>query len=278
MSEGDPQASLEALLSSSSAPWSGCVHHFRTIPSTNAWLLARARSAPEWTVAIADEQTAGRGRQGHAWISPRGNLYLSVLLKPSRPLGDEALLPLAGGVAVAEALEGCGVPCELKWPNDVLVGGRKIAGILVEGTSSAGGLDALVLGVGVNLVRAHHEMPEESWGAATSAVSEGSQILRPAEVALAVLERVRVWYHALQEGKRKSLLEAWSARGASWWGRTVVFESVGKPVVGVAVGIDERGALRVRLEGGLEIAVLAGEIRELRLVSQAPGPGRGGPK
>lgn len=99
-----------------------------------------ARGLPVGTVVIADSQTAGHGRYGREWASPPGGLYASIVLVPT------PLLPLRAGVAVAEALSGCGIPARLKWPNDVTVNGRKIAGILIE---EAGG--AMILGIGVNL-------------------------------------------------------------------------------------------------------------------------------
>ena len=223
--------------------WPAPVEHHDTLSSTSDRLKELARGgAPAWTVVIADEQTAGRGRQGRTWSSPRGGLYLSVLLRPA--FASAALLPLAAGVAVAEALGNFGVRAELKWPNDVLVEGRKEAGILAEASSSASALEWVVLGIGVNL--------------------DGRA--RPAAVAAAVLLRLTVWYDALEK-REASVVAAWRERSVSWWGQPVEVSAGERRLRGLAHGVDERGALLLELEDGAIVSVLAGEARALRLLA-----------
>src|SRR5262249_5814013 len=121
--------------------------------STNDEALARARAgAPHGLVIVADEQTRGRGRLGRVWHSPPGdNLYLSVLLRRDRPPAWALPLPLIAGVAVSDTLEGFSCGTAIKWPNDVLIDGRKVAGILTESSTVGGRLEAIVVGIGVNV-------------------------------------------------------------------------------------------------------------------------------
>ncbi|HLA79334.1 MAG TPA: biotin--[acetyl-CoA-carboxylase] ligase, partial [Vicinamibacteria bacterium] len=122
---GGPRSRLSERLRTEKR-WPGEIYHFAELGSTNDWLKDACRHGlPEWSLVVADRQTAGRGRHGRAWASPPGNLYLSVLLRPRLPAELVSLLPLLAGVAVVEAAAGWGVAAELKWPNDVQAGGLK---------------------------------------------------------------------------------------------------------------------------------------------------------
>src|SRR5687767_4287228 len=117
---------LAAALEARGLRWPAPLEHLEVAASTNARLKEKARAgAPEWSVVIADRQTAGRGRAGHQWVSPPGNLFLSVLLRPAMRAMHVPVLPLAAGLATVEAVGECGVEAHVKWPNDVLVGERK---------------------------------------------------------------------------------------------------------------------------------------------------------
>jgi BirA family transcriptional regulator, biotin operon repressor / biotin---[acetyl-CoA-carboxylase] ligase len=241
--------------------WPAPVEHHEVLPSTSDRLKELAREgAPSWTVVIADEQTAGRGRQGRAWASPPGGLYLSVLVRPTS--AQASVLPLAAGVAVAEALEELGVGARLKWPNDVLLDGRKLAGVLAEASSSASALDWVVLGIGVNLdARA---LPDEVGGGAAGVSPGGAAgVGRPA-LAAAVLARLTVWYDALEK-RQASVVAAWRERSVPWWGQPVEVGAGERVLRGLARDVDERGALLLEVENGAIVPVLAGEARALRL-------------
>lgn len=217
---------------------------------------------------MAEVQTAGRGRQGRSWISPRGGLYLSVLLRPASVPGR--LLPLAAGVAASEALLSWGVPAQLKWPNDLLVGERKIGGILAEASSSglppspASGapaeMDFVVVGIGINLETAASALPEE----ATSVRGETGNAPSREEAAAAVLQRLRVWYGSLLAGRGKDLVAAWRERALPWWGEAVFVTSGGRRIRGVARDIDAQGALILETEGGRLERIVSGEVSRLR--------------
>lgn len=226
------------------------VHH-RVVDSTNERARALAAAgAPHGTVVTAHEQTAGRGRHGRAWMAPPGRaLLLSVVI---RDLTEEAaLLPLAAAVAVSEACEAVSpVSCAIKWPNDVWIGGRKVAGILVEGRPQEGWA---VIGIGLNTEAGPEDFPEELRPAATSLLMAAG-VAVPGEATLAAL--LRSLEGRLGDDPR-DVLEAWRARDALR-GRTVRW-SGGE---GTAAGISDAGALVVEgAEGRRELD--AGEVHLL---------------
>ena len=232
--------------------------------STNDWLKARARQgAPEWSVVIADAQTAGRGRHGHAWESAPGNLHLSVLVRPQGDAATWGRLPLLAGLAVAEAIAGLGVEPALKWPNDVQVADRKVAGVLVESTSAGGALESAVIGVGINVASVPAGLDAE---ARTHAACLAEMMTAPdlPEIAAAVLARMRVWYHRLAADGSGDMIAAWRARALPWWGRHVEAKAGDDVLRGRAIDVDESGALVLLRDDGTTFLVHAGEVRELR--------------
>jgi BirA family biotin operon repressor/biotin-[acetyl-CoA-carboxylase] ligase len=240
------------------------------VGSTSDLLKDRARAgAPEWSVVLADAQTAGRGRQGRAWRSTPGNLHLSVLLRPRGLPGTWTRLPLLAGLAVAEALAGPGVDPRVKWPNDVWIGGRKVAGVLVESASSGSGIESAVIGVGVNVASVPDGLDDEA-RAAAACLAEFDRARDAVAVAAAVLGRIRVWYHRLAAGGG-DVIAAWRARALPWWGRRVEARSGNGVVGGVAEGVDEDGALILRLDDGTRAVLHSGEVREVRAAS-GPAP------
>jgi len=262
---GNAGLRLRALLAARGLEWPAEIEHAALSPSTNDRLKQRARArAAEWTVVLADAQTAGRGRQGRRWSSPPGNLYLSVLLRPAPPGARWSVLPLAAGLAVAEALAAEGVESSLKWPNDVMVGGRKVGGILAEATSGADGIESVVLGVGVNVAVRPPDLPPEVAPTVTCLAEELGRAVDRVEVASAVLTRLTVWYHALAREGPQVVQAAWRARAVPWWGRAVEAQSGGRRVRGIARDLDEGGALILELEDGSRTVLHSGEVREIR--------------
>jgi BirA family biotin operon repressor/biotin-[acetyl-CoA-carboxylase] ligase len=230
--------------------------HFRQVGSTNT--VARelaAAGAPHGTVVTATEQTAGRGRQGRTWTAPPDSALLySAVLRPLVP--RHSVLPLAVALAVCETAEGLrpGIECKVKWPNDVHLGGRKLAGILIEARPQDGWA---VLGVGLNLTIAEDDFPAELRDRATSLFPGRSAVgnLEIAEVSnratRALSERLDVWLDADPE----AVLGAWRARDVLF-GREVSWDKGS----GVADGVDERGYLLVRLADGDRVALGAGDV------------------
>jgi BirA family biotin operon repressor/biotin-[acetyl-CoA-carboxylase] ligase len=164
---------------------------------------------------------------------------------------------------VGEAVSADGVEAALKWPNDVLVEGRKVAGVLVESQSAGGALERAVIGVGVNVA----SVPEGLDGgarAAAACLAEFSGAPDAEAVAAAVLSRIRVWYHRLAAGGGGEMIAAWRSRAVPWWGREVEARSGDEVLRGRAVDVDETGALVLTLADGTRTLVFAGEVREVR--------------
>ena len=255
-------AALRGLLEAEGEAWPGPIEHHAVLGSTSDRLKDWAREgAPELSVVLADSQRAGRGRQGKVWASPPGNSYLSVLLCPEP--GRGGLVPLLGGVATCAALASLGASARVKWPNDVLVDEKKLAGILAEGSWGARGVEWVTLGIGVN-VDPQAPLPES----ATSLRAETGRVVSPLIVAAAVLAQVRLWYHALASGRAHELLAAWRDRSVPWWGRLVLVPVGDQVIRGVATDIDHDGALLVRLADGRLQRVISGEVSRVRLAAE----------
>jgi BirA family biotin operon repressor/biotin-[acetyl-CoA-carboxylase] ligase len=227
---------------------------FAEVSSTNDVALALAeQGAAEGRIVIANAQAAGRGRHGRAWASPAGaGLYLSVVLRP-RP---HAVPPLtiAAGLAVAEGIQiATGLATRLKWPNDVYIGERKLAGMLAE----AGG-DFVVLGIGINVLPAAY--PPDVAARATSLEGELGRAVDRGLLLAECLAALAVRYGELQRGDGDAVLQAWRQRAASTLGRTVRWDAAGLAREGVAENIDATGALIVRTDTG-PVRLISGEVQ-----------------
>jgi BirA family biotin operon repressor/biotin-[acetyl-CoA-carboxylase] ligase len=239
------------------------LHHFYKIGSTNtAAMTAAADGAPEGSVFLAEEQTAGRGRGSNSWHSPRSSgIYCSVVLRPALPPSDVLVLSLAAGLAVQAAIRQVDprVSPELKWPNDVLIAGRKVCGILAEMNAEATRVRYIVVGVGVNVNQA--SFPGDL-SAISLRLATGSQWSR-VELAAALLKSLDREYRLLVEEPeaRQSILRRF-AENSSWvQGKDVRIEENGASFEGTAEGLDERGFLLVRTASGVK-TVLSGTVRE----------------
>jgi BirA family biotin operon repressor/biotin-[acetyl-CoA-carboxylase] ligase len=258
----DRAAALVEALASRGGPRLPAVEWHESIGSTSDRLKDLARAgAPEWTAVLAECQTRGRGRAGRAWQSPVGGLYLSVLLRPrAEPV---SLLPLAAGVAVVDAVGGFGVACQLKWPNDVLTSGRKLAGILVEASSGSTSIEWVVLGLGLNLALEASSLPAELRDGVTSLRAEAARGAEPGAVAAAVLAHLGVWYDALREAPSR-VVAAWRERAVPWWGTLVDVRSGRAELRGRLVAVDDDGALVIELSGGERRRLVSGEVSRVR--------------
>ena len=240
------------------------IYWLETTGSTNDVAARLAQSgAEEGTTVVAETQTSGRGRHGRVWFSPPGaGLYVSVILRPSRSLAGDAhvsLLTLAAGVAIAEAVRAVtGLPIEIKWPNDVVVGKRKLAGVLAEATAQSGELQFIVLGFGVNLQAAAY--PDDLAERVTSIEAETSRPAVRALVLAEILAAISERYADLRAERFDAILSAWRRLASSLRSAPVEFDSPGGIVRGLAEDIDERGALLVRVGRKVE-RVVAGEVR-----------------
>ncbi|MGE0042615.1 MAG: biotin--[acetyl-CoA-carboxylase] ligase [Vicinamibacterales bacterium] len=220
-----------------------------------------AAGAPEGLVVVADEQTAGRGRRGRAWSSPPGaGLYLSILLRPGAAAADRvALVTLAAGVGVAAGVRAAtGLEPELKWPNDLMVGRRKLAGILAEGIAVGAEGQAVVLGVGINVQPAAY--PPDVEARATSIEGELGRPADRGRLLAEVVAGVCRTCHDLSAEGAGDILRAWRAAAPRATGATVEWDAPGGARTGVTAGVDDTGALLVRTPAGIE-RLIAGEVR-----------------
>ncbi len=246
------------------------------VTSTNDLVLAAARRGePEGLAVVADLQTAGRGRRGRRWTSPPGvGLYLSVLLRPGLPPRHAPLISLAAGLAVAEGIARItDLSPRLKWPNDVQLGGRKVAGILAELTADGDSVRHIVLGIGLNVRHQVADFPEELRGEATSVLLESGRVYDRGCVAAAVLNALDGWYLAFCNSDFPTLLEAYRRWCATLGQAVEVVEGDGTRWRGEAVAIDSEGTLRVRDGESRMHHVVAGEV-SIRWVGEETAPPR----
>jgi BirA family biotin operon repressor/biotin-[acetyl-CoA-carboxylase] ligase len=241
------------------------IHWLDTTTSTNDVAAHLAEiGAAEGTIVAADAQTAGRGRRGRTWFSPPGaGLYVSIILRPpadlSTPFHPSALLTLASGVAIAEGIRtSTGLPAEIKWPNDVMLGRRKLAGILAEAAAHGDRLHHVIVGFGVNLQNT--SFPTELAGRATSVEAETNRPADRAQIFSDILIAFAARYRDLQAARFDVILSAWRALSPSLPGSWVEWNTAAGVMRGRAEDIDEQGALMVRAGTKLE-RLVAGEVR-----------------
>ncbi|MEW5737505.1 MAG: biotin--[acetyl-CoA-carboxylase] ligase [Myxococcota bacterium] len=240
------------------------VHHFESIDSTNRAAFELAQDgAFHGEVVIAEAQTAGKGRRGRTWSSPSGkNLYCSVILRPEIPPARAPELTLVAAVALAETLREAGGAAGIKWPNDVQIAGRKVAGILTELSADVERVQFVIVGIGVNLNASAEDFPPEVAEVATSLMlARGSTVPRALFTA-ALFTRLESWLDTWTEQGFGPVREAWR-KLATILGQEVLVRSEQRELRGVAEDIDETGALILRVGGGVE-RVLAGDVEQVR--------------
>ena len=243
--------------------WMGkVIHHFHTIDSTNSMAYQLALGgAGEGEVVIAESQKKGRGRLGRYWFSPPSlNLYLSVILRPKIPPQQSSLVTLMAAVATADAIQklSCIIPL-IKWPNDILVKGRKVAGLLNEIHSETDRIHFVILGIGVNLNMDGKMFPREIRTKATSLKIETGQTISRKAFVSCLLQELERWYAIFLEKGGAPVLTAWRGR-AQIRGRDVKVSSFGETLVGTAVDVDSNGALILETKNGNRKRVVAGDI------------------
>jgi BirA family biotin operon repressor/biotin-[acetyl-CoA-carboxylase] ligase len=232
------------------------------VDSTNDLAMAAGeRGAAEGLCILADGQAAGRGRRGRAWMSLPGlGLYVSVLLRPRLPAERVALITLAAGVAGAEAVgRVSGIPAGVKWPNDVVLDGRKVAGILTEATTVGAEVSQVVVGIGVNCNHRRDDFPEELRDLASSIALAAGRPVERHLLASALLNALEGWYEVLCRGDVAEVVKA-SRAASAILGREVAVLTSGQPWHGVATDIDETGALLVRDADGVIHRLVSEEV------------------
>ena len=239
---------------------------FDTIDSTNTEAANQARQgADEGVCIIAREQTAGRGRHGRNWVSEKDSgLYFSVVLRPKLETRFLPLITLMTGIAVYDTLKEFGLKPDIKWVNDVLIGEKKICGILAETVETARGF-AVIVGIGINLT--NNNFPDEIAETATSiqAVLSAPGAVAAGDLEATLTKYISYWYAVLERKKGpKKLVEEWQRRSSYFSGKNVRVTLANEIFEGVTDGIGENGALRVKRSDGSVTIVQAGDVERLR--------------
>ena len=244
------------------------IHFFPEIDSTNREARDRARGgAREGTVVLADFQSRGKGRLGRPWESPAGaNLYLSVILRPLIPAAAASQITLLAGVAAARALSTVsGLECRIKWPNDIFLRGKKLAGILAEMEGEGSRVEFVILGIGVNVNWRREDFPVDLGATATSLHAEsGKEISRAAAATELFRELEKEYTVFIREGFSARLREEWNR--LSWInGKRVILTSPEGTLSGRALGLDTDGALLLVDGEGKTRRFIAGDVSLQRI-------------
>jgi len=238
------------------------IHVFQETTSTNDVMEKLARDGvPEGVVVFAESQTRGRGRMGRSWISPRGKgLWFSVLLRPLLAPQETTRLTVAAAAALARAIQAqTGLAPDIKWPNDILLRGRKVAGILTEMQAEVDRVKHVILGIGVDVNLQAGEYPAELRDVATSLLLEGGRSVERPDLAAAILAELNRDYNRVCEGRFAEVADEWEAR-CTTLGRGVTITVGPRIIRGRAESLDPDGALLVRTQHGHLERILGGDV------------------
>ncbi len=240
------------------------IHYFRIGSTNDVALELSPREAPHGTVILAEEQTAGRGRMGRKWHSEKGRgIYSSVILRPPLAPTSAPILTLMAGLAAREAvLAATGLRADIRWPNDLLINGKKVSGILTEMSAELDRLHSVVLGIGINVN--HSRMPAEIREIASSLALEGGQPYSRLEVLGALLRELERHYHLLLERGNDEIVARWSAVSSYARGKRLHIRRGDGEFDATSAGLDRSGALRIRRDNGEESLLVAGEVIEVK--------------
>ena len=229
--------------------------YFKEIESTNEYAKKIAPQEEEGTIIVADVQKRGYGRKFRNWKSPKGGIWMSLILKPKTTPEHIPKIVFLGAVAVVETLERFGVKARIKWPNDVLVNEKKICGILVEGNFSEKEVYYIVLGIGINV---NNSLPQELVSTSTSLREVLGEEIPIIEVFKILVERLEHWYREFLAKKDALILQKW--REKAILKREVKIITEEKTLTGKALDIDEFGALILEREDGKREKILYGDV------------------
>jgi len=240
------------------------IHHFRTDSTNSVALNLAQKGAKHGTVVVAEEQTAGRGRLGRKWYSEKSSgIYMSVILRPPFSPTAAPILTLMAGVATQQTLSAAtGLSVDIRWPNDLLVNGKKVAGILTEMNAELGWLHSVVLGIGINVN--HSAMPAELKPTATSLRIESQRPWSRVQIFVALLKELERYYHLLLEKGSAAIAERWAAASTYAVGKRIRIVTAEAESLATTLGLDPKGALRVQYDDCREGVLVAGEVAEVK--------------
>ena len=241
------------------------IYHYSEVDSTNnvAKELAE-KGAVEGTIVIAESQRSGKGRRGKKWLSPSGGVWMTIILRPDIPTSQAPLLTLLTGVAVAETLNHeCGLDVGIKWPNDILIGDKKVCGILTEASARKEGLDYVVVGIGIDLNVDVDEFPPDLREGATSLKNELEKEISGEKLVQNFLLNFENLYNDFKEGQFSGILNQWRKLSTTI-GSTVEVQKRGRTIQGEAVGITRDGILILEMDDGSLRKIISGECTHFK--------------
>lgn len=241
------------------------IHVFQAIDSTNIkGMELGERGSPEGTIVLTETQTNGKGRLGRRWISPEGNIYLSIILRPKILPSEAPLITLMAAVASASALrKALNTGVNIKWPNDIIIEGKKVGGILTEMNSEMDRVNYIVLGIGINVNMNLTLLPPDVRITATTIKEKIGSDIRRTEILSLLIKELDRWYKIFLNEGPGPVLDEW--RGLSQGiGKKVKVTSLDSVIEGLAEGIDDYGRLIVRLEGGKVEKVDSGDVTVIK--------------
>jgi BirA family transcriptional regulator, biotin operon repressor / biotin---[acetyl-CoA-carboxylase] ligase len=241
------------------------IFHYFLVDSTNAVAMKlAAQGMPHGTVVVAEEQTGGRGRLGRTWYSEKASgIYSSIILRPALPPSAAPILTLMAGLAARQAIIAATelIP-DIRWPNDLLVNGKKAAGILTEMNAEMDRVHSVVLGIGLNVN--HSEMPPDLRRVATSFRIEGQRVYSRVHLMAALLRKTQTLYDLLMSRGGAEIATQWAAASSFASGKRVRVSLRSGQYTATTLGLEPSGALRVRFDDGREDSLLSGDVVELK--------------
>jgi len=237
------------------------IRYFQMLSSTNTVAKDYAgKRAKDGTVVVAEIQTQGRGRLNRPWISPKGGVWLSVILRTKLAAEEAPKITLIASVAVARTLHRLwNLKSEVKWPNDVLIGGKKICGILTEASIAGKHVNAIIVGIGINANFDLEDLPYDLWKSTTTLKEVIGKHVNREELICVLLKEFEECFELFKERKIGRLLDEWREM-ACFLGKRIEVKSFRENWAGKAIDIDESGALIVELDNGERKRVLSGDV------------------
>lgn len=239
------------------------VYYFDTIESTQSYATNIAKDKNEFGSAIiAESQTFGKGRLGRQWISPKGGIWLSVILEPNFDVYKLTLIPFAVAVALSSAIQkALKIKTDLKWPNDLTLNGKKVAGIIIDASIESTKIESIVIGVGINFkinpkeIESKIKKKENFYGVDTLVKKDK---IKPVNLVKLFLEELEKTLSELEHNKTQSIIKQWM-KNSSTIGKHVIVSSTGSKITGKAIGLDKDGSLIIK-HGPKQIRITSGDI------------------
>ncbi|MDO5825605.1 MAG: biotin--[acetyl-CoA-carboxylase] ligase [Methanosphaera sp. rholeuAM130] len=240
------------------------IHFYQEVTSTND--IAKKfvdNDAPEGTVIVAEQQTAGRSRSKNDWASPEGGIWMTLVVKPEVTLLEASKLTIVTGVAIAKTLhDHFNIHAGIKWPNDIMIGNKKVCGILTEAVTDYDELKAVLIGIGIDVNVNLSDLPDDLQNITTNVNEESNEDIKRAEIMDVFFTIFEEFYEEFKQGNFKHIISEWRRLSSTTGNRVKVYKD-GKAIIADAVGIDNQGALIVELDDGSLEKIISGECKIL---------------